>query len=100
MIAKGDDDVFIQPRMALAMATQLLQLPPKHAASAASVSGGGVGGRGVGGRGVGGRGVGGRGAHRGAQHIFAGVFEWCARHGRKASASTFRRQAPFYAPWP
>lgn len=80
MIAKGDDDVFIQPRMALAMATQLLQLPPKHAAGAA--------------------GVGGRGAHRGAQHIFAGVFEWCARHGRKASASTFRRQAPFYAPWP
>ena len=90
MIAKGDDDVFIQPRMALAMATQLLQLPPKHAAGAAGVSGGGVGGRGVGGR----------GAHRGAQHIFAGVFEWCARHGRKASASTFRRQAPFYAPWP
>ena len=85
MIAKGDDDVFIQPRMALAMATQLLQLPPKHAAGAG---------------GVGGRGVGGGGAHRGAQHIFAGVFEWCARHGRKASASTFRRQAPFYAPWP
>ena len=95
MIAKGDDDVFIQPRMALAMATQLLQLPPQHAAGAASVSGGGVGGGGVGGGGVGGR-----GAHRGAQHIFAGVFEWCARHGRKASASTFRRQAPFYAPWP
>ena len=90
MIAKGDDDVFIQPRMALAMATQLLQLPPKHAAGAAGVSGDGVGGRGVGGG----------GAHRGARHIFAGVFEWCARHGREASASTFRRQAPFYAPWP
>ena len=91
MVAKGDDDIFIQPRMVLATARLLLQLPPQppdqHATSA-SINGEG--------RGSGDRGAGGRGAHRWkeidrGQHIFAGVFEWC-------TSSRSKTRAPARAP--